>query len=81
VGTTSLPSSSSKNIFILIGIIILKIPRINFILSEEILNEGENKSWTWWHMPGILALRSLRQEDHETKASLGYIQQNETKPE
>jgi hypothetical protein len=29
-------------------------------------------SWTWWNMPVILALRRLRQEDHEFKCSLGY---------
>jgi hypothetical protein len=27
----------------------------------------------WWCTPVMLALRRLRQEDHEFKASLGYI--------
>jgi hypothetical protein len=30
------------------------------------------ESWAWWFMPVISALRRLRQEDHEFKASLGY---------
>jgi hypothetical protein len=27
----------------------------------------------WWHTPIILALRRLRQEDHEFQTSLGHI--------
>jgi hypothetical protein len=30
-------------------------------------------SWAWWCMPIILALKKLRQEDHEFKASLGDL--------
>jgi hypothetical protein len=30
-------------------------------------------SLTWWHMPAILALSRLRQENYEFKASLSYI--------
>jgi hypothetical protein len=28
--------------------------------------------WSWWSMPVIPELRSLRPEDHESKASLVY---------
>jgi hypothetical protein len=31
------------------------------------------KSWSWWCMSIIPAPRKMRQEDHEFKASLGYI--------
>jgi hypothetical protein len=30
-------------------------------------------SWAWWHMPTILALEKLRQEDGEFKANLGCV--------
>jgi hypothetical protein len=30
-------------------------------------------SWAWWYMPVMLALRMLRQDDHEFKARMGYI--------
>jgi hypothetical protein len=34
----------------------------------------------WWCTPVIPALRRLRQEDHEFKASLGYITTKKKKP-
>jgi hypothetical protein len=35
-----------------------------------------NLSLVWWHNPVISALRKLRQEDLNFKASLGYIVRN-----
>jgi hypothetical protein len=32
----------------------------------------ENAYWAWWYMFVIPALRKLRQDNHEFKASLGY---------
>jgi hypothetical protein len=32
------------------------------------INSHLVKGWTWWHMPVILALRKLRQENHEFKS-------------
>jgi hypothetical protein len=34
--------------------------------------KSQGRSQVWWYMPVISALRRLRQEDGEFKASLGY---------
>jgi hypothetical protein len=31
------------------------------------------KTWAWWDIPVISALRKLRQEDQEFQDSLGYV--------
>jgi hypothetical protein len=36
-------------------------------------NKTNHSSWVWWCRPLITALGSLRQEDFEFEASLGYI--------
>jgi hypothetical protein len=32
-----------------------------------------SEGWVWWYKPEIPILRSLRQDDGEFQASLGYI--------
>jgi hypothetical protein len=36
------------------------------------MKNSPSLSWEWWHTPVISALRRLKQEDFEFKASLGY---------
>lgn len=38
-------------------------------------------SHVWWHMPAILSLRRLRQEDEKIKVILGYIMPSSLKQE
>jgi hypothetical protein len=41
-------------------------------LIPSILKKKKKSSWTWWHLPVILALGRHRQEGHKFKASQGY---------
>jgi hypothetical protein len=55
--------------------------KIRRLISNQRKNYNEvvfifkmwKKSWAWRHIPIIPALRRLRQDDCQVKASLGYI--------
>jgi hypothetical protein len=48
------------------------LPAIKEVFANK--NVQRHKiSQVWWYMSTILTIKRLRQEDHEFKATLGYI--------
>lgn len=39
----------------------------------HLMNKKKKYCQVWWHSPVILACERLRQKDHESEASLGYV--------
>jgi hypothetical protein len=55
---------------------LVNFPFLSHSISQEqlLLNTAFKNIWLpWWHMPVILALDRLRQEDGEFQTNLGYI--------
>jgi hypothetical protein len=58
-------------------LVYLKLLKLREIIHSPEISE---MSQIWWHVAIIAALSTVRQEDHEFKASQGYIMsQNQTK--
>jgi hypothetical protein len=58
-------------------LVYLKLLKLREIIHSPEISE---MSQIWWHVAIIAALSTVRQEDHEFKASQGYIMsQNKTK--
>jgi hypothetical protein len=53
--------------------LIIFIHKADTVISFHFILKNQDKTHAWWFTPIIPALRRLRQEDHEFKASLGYI--------